>query len=291
MLTRESVNQLLYLLRLFREGFEGGLSLRRAYRQAVRQTADRYGVTYQTLGDLCRRRLNLKRIGAFYALLEDWMGGEPKVLADCLKAASSASAHGDIDVFFEAAPASGAQRSRPARGRPGVEEPEAISFRLPAREARMLRALAELEGMRPPDLLRRLVGGVVKDKMKRVVTEIDREGRLEEALTAPARRRRGSEDLVSILREHRDELQRLGVEHLALFGSAARGEAGPSSDVDVAVTVAPDFSAGGLAYLARVGAVRERLAQILAAPVDVIEEPVENPRLQRQIDEDRIVAF
>lgn len=291
MLTRESIDQLLYLLRLVREGFEGGLSLRQAYRQAVRRAAEHYGVTYQTLGDLCRRRLDLGRIGTFYALLEDWLGGDPKPLSDCLKAASNASAHSDIDAFFQAMPASGAHSSRPMDARPTADDPEAISFRLPAREARMLRALAELEGMRPPDLLRRLVGAVVKDKMKRAVKEIDRDGGMEEALEASAQPRRSSDDLVSILREHRGELHRLGIEHLALFGSMARGEAGPASDVDVAVTVAPDFSAGGLAYLARVAALRERLAQILGTPVDVIEEPVENARLQRQIDEDRIVAF
>jgi len=37
------------------------------------------------------------------------------------------------------------------------------------------------------------------------------------------------------LREHRADLERLGVKSLALFGSAARGEARPDSDVDLLV--------------------------------------------------------
>lgn len=37
------------------------------------------------------------------------------------------------------------------------------------------------------------------------------------------------------LGEHRADLERLGVKSLALFGSAARGEARPDSDVDLLV--------------------------------------------------------
>lgn len=37
------------------------------------------------------------------------------------------------------------------------------------------------------------------------------------------------------LREHRDELQRLGALRLAIFGSVARGDAGPDSDLDLLV--------------------------------------------------------
>jgi predicted nucleotidyltransferase len=38
-----------------------------------------------------------------------------------------------------------------------------------------------------------------------------------------------------ILSSHRDELQRMGVKSLALFGSVRRDEAGASSDVDLLV--------------------------------------------------------
>ena len=37
------------------------------------------------------------------------------------------------------------------------------------------------------------------------------------------------------LREHRADLERLGVKSLALFGSAARGESEPDSDVDLLI--------------------------------------------------------
>jgi predicted nucleotidyltransferase len=43
------------------------------------------------------------------------------------------------------------------------------------------------------------------------------------------------EAVVEQLAAHRDELTRLGVRSLALFGSVARNEAGPDSDVDLVV--------------------------------------------------------
>jgi uncharacterized protein len=41
------------------------------------------------------------------------------------------------------------------------------------------------------------------------------------------------EDVIARLKEHEAELRRLGVEHLYLFGSTARDEAGDDSDVDL----------------------------------------------------------
>lgn len=43
------------------------------------------------------------------------------------------------------------------------------------------------------------------------------------------------ETVLEILAEHREELDRYGVKSIALFGSAARNEAGPTSDVDILV--------------------------------------------------------
>ncbi len=40
-------------------------------------------------------------------------------------------------------------------------------------------------------------------------------------------------EAIARLRQHEDELKRLGVEHLFLFGSTARGDARPDSDVDL----------------------------------------------------------
>src|SRR5438445_601024 len=41
------------------------------------------------------------------------------------------------------------------------------------------------------------------------------------------------EDIIARLRQHEADLKRLGVEHLYLFGSIARGEATEESDIDL----------------------------------------------------------
>lgn len=43
------------------------------------------------------------------------------------------------------------------------------------------------------------------------------------------------DEALRILSEHREELKEFGVRRLAIFGSVARNEAGPESDVDVLV--------------------------------------------------------
>ena len=45
--------------------------------------------------------------------------------------------------------------------------------------------------------------------------------------------------VLDIIRNEIEELRRMGVRSISLFGSVARGEAGPDSDVDVLVDLAP----------------------------------------------------
>jgi predicted nucleotidyltransferase len=48
------------------------------------------------------------------------------------------------------------------------------------------------------------------------------------------------ERVLRIIRAHAGEIRALGVARLWLFGSLARGEAGPESDVDVVIDIAPE---------------------------------------------------
>jgi len=74
------------------------------------------------------------------------------------------------------------------------------------------------------------------------------------------------DEILALLRKHRDELRRdFGVERTALFGSAARDNAGPDSDVDVLVDIPHTLT------LFQLVALRLRLEEVLEVPrVDVV---------------------
>ena len=95
--------------------------------------------------------------------------------------------------------------------------------------------------------------------------------------------RRDREKLLQRLREHKDEIRRrFGVKSLAVFGSVARGEAGPESDVDILVEFDPKAHVG----LFKMVELKEFLEEILGCPVDIVTldglRPWMRDRVQRE---------
>jgi uncharacterized protein len=99
------------------------------------------------------------------------------------------------------------------------------------------------------------------------------------------------DQIIAMLRTHEQELKEAGVVRLSLFGSIARGDAGPDSDIDIAVRVGEGFSSGGFDYFWRLEQLQKRLSQLLGCQVDVVAEPVRKKRFQNEIDRDRSLAF
>jgi len=99
------------------------------------------------------------------------------------------------------------------------------------------------------------------------------------------------ERVISALRTAELELKAVGVLSMSVFGSTARGEAGPDSDIDVAVRLGESFSSGGLDYFWRLDQLQQHLTQLLGCKVDVVAEPARKERLQNEIDKDRALAY
>ncbi len=99
------------------------------------------------------------------------------------------------------------------------------------------------------------------------------------------------EQALAKLRAHEDELKALGVVSLSLFGSTARGDQEPDSDVDIAVRVTEAFKKGGFEYLDRMDDLKRFLRRTLNSRVDVVKEPVRKEGMQSEIDRDRVLAF
>lgn len=89
------------------------------------------------------------------------------------------------------------------------------------------------------------------------------------------------------LRARENELRAMGVVSLSLFGSVARGEEGPESDVDLAAKLDP---AKRITLFGFAG-ISERIREMIGVPVDLVSEPVQKARLQALIDRDRVHVF
>jgi predicted nucleotidyltransferase len=96
-----------------------------------------------------------------------------------------------------------------------------------------------------------------------------------------------AERVIATLRAHEAELRQAGLRSLSLFGSVARGETEPDSDIDLAV----EFDPAARMDLLQLSALERRIAELLGRPVDLLPEPVEKRRLQDQINQDRRRAF
>jgi predicted nucleotidyltransferase len=88
------------------------------------------------------------------------------------------------------------------------------------------------------------------------------------------------DQIIATLRAHAAALHRPRVAHLYLFGSVARNEAQPSSDVDLFFDFDdPRFS---LIELLRI---KEQLEDILQSPADVMTRASLHPRLRPAIEQ------
>ena len=95
------------------------------------------------------------------------------------------------------------------------------------------------------------------------------------------------EQVLAILRSHEAELQSHGIRHAALFGSVARGEQGPDSDIDILIELEPDDKRSVYGY---VGLTRV-VAELFSVPVDVVDKWHLKPDLVDDVSADAIYVF
>jgi predicted nucleotidyltransferase len=96
-----------------------------------------------------------------------------------------------------------------------------------------------------------------------------------------------TQDAIAILQEHADALRARGVRHAALFGSTARGETGPESDVDIIIELDPDAPIDVFSYVG----LKTFIAELFDGPVDVVHRDALKPRLRDAATADAIYAF
>jgi uncharacterized protein len=95
------------------------------------------------------------------------------------------------------------------------------------------------------------------------------------------------EDIITRLQENEGTLRDRGVRHAALFGSRARGEERPDSDIDVMIEVDPAARIGVYEYVA----IKDYIAEPFDTRVDVVRRDRLKPYLQPAAVRDAIYAF
>jgi len=93
--------------------------------------------------------------------------------------------------------------------------------------------------------------------------------------------------VLTALREHESELRDLGVCDSAVFGSVARGEARPDSDVDVLIELDPLMPLGLFEY----SRLKLYFAGLLGDDSDVVNRNPIKPLLKDSTTRDAVKAF
>jgi len=94
------------------------------------------------------------------------------------------------------------------------------------------------------------------------------------------------EEVIARLRQHEADLKRLGVEHLYLFGSMARGEAKDDSDIDLFF----DYEKGKLGIFELMD-VKAFAARILGRETDIMTRDSLHKTLRQTIEATALRVF
>jgi predicted nucleotidyltransferase len=95
------------------------------------------------------------------------------------------------------------------------------------------------------------------------------------------------QDILERLRKNELPLRAQGVAHAALFGSVARGDQRPDSDIDIMVEIAPEARIGLFQYVGIV----HYLEDLFPMRVDVANREGLKPFVRPSAERDAVYAF
>ena len=95
------------------------------------------------------------------------------------------------------------------------------------------------------------------------------------------------EQVIATLRMHELELRRRGVLHAGLFGSIARDEATPASDIDILIELAPEAPIGLFEYVG----ITQYLSDLFPNRVDVANRRRLKSLVRPGVERDAVYAF
>ena len=93
--------------------------------------------------------------------------------------------------------------------------------------------------------------------------------------------------IISTLKANEASLRARGVLHAALFGSRARGDYRPDSDIDIMIELAPDTVEDVYSYVN----LKSYVAALFNEPVDVVSKNFLKPTVHPLAEADALYAF
>ena len=94
-------------------------------------------------------------------------------------------------------------------------------------------------------------------------------------------------DVIATLRRHESALRARGIRHVAVFGSVARGDNRPGSDLDILVEFGPEANDSIYEYMD----IKDYIASLFDGPVDAVDRDALKPRLRAPTARDAVYAF
>ena len=95
------------------------------------------------------------------------------------------------------------------------------------------------------------------------------------------------QDVIAALKHNEAALRALGVAHAALFGSLARGDNCPGSDIDIMIEIEPQANIGLFEYVG----ITQYIEDLFPARVDVANRRQLKPLVRPHAERDAIYAF
>jgi uncharacterized protein len=96
-----------------------------------------------------------------------------------------------------------------------------------------------------------------------------------------------TQDALATLRRYESALRARGIRHAAVFGSIARGENRPDSDLDIVIEVDPEARMTVFDYVG----LKEYIAGLFDGPVDVVSRDGLKPHVRSAVTADAVYAF
>ena len=95
------------------------------------------------------------------------------------------------------------------------------------------------------------------------------------------------EQVIATLRAHEPELRHRGIRHAALFGSVVRGEAKPSSDIDLLIDLDSEAPIGVFEYVE----LTDFIGGLFPVRVDVANRAKLKPHVRPRAEREALYAF